>query len=382
MLYVVDLTLNENFFNFQGEPTSDESLKCSHCKKAYKTRRGLQRHTEICTKKKEPIDKGILAQLLSEAVQKVDQDECCPKEIQEDCMKCNISIDHPLVNAEVVAKLFGELCSKLNIDAFYVEYMAKVVHEAHVWLPSLGEASTAVQIAMQFGEKMVHHAHQPAVSEVVETKISMTSKDSHCIAYIGGYVIRNLRRKQFHKIIDDNVKQQYSSLLDACLQKIASSKQDSLVNTLSRGGLVEINDTLTRLFEVAEAYFRTTVSKELEKNKTTNLSGHILNLTSRMEIKAKFHVLIEICDQQITDEISSNFLEDIVHLYFKIRCFSFTKDLLQQMKAKNKITKGKALRKELKKKEMAKEAKKKGNECGSAIAKVTKTRKTKTSKDK
>lgn len=259
-----------SFLHFQEEPTPDHSLKCSICQKSYKTRRGLQRHTEICTKKEDPIDKRILAQLLSEAVQKLSQDECCPQEIQEDAMKCNISIDHPLVNAEVVAKLFAELCRKKNIDTFYVEYMANVVHKASAWLPSLEEA-TAVKISMQFGEKMVHHAHKAAVSKVVDTNRSMTSKETHCIAYIGGYVIRNLRKKLSRKTIDDSVKQQYSSLLDACLQKRVSAKQDSLVNTLTRGGLVEINDTLTRLFEGVEAYFTTSVSKELEK-KNNNLA--------------------------------------------------------------------------------------------------------------
>lgn len=296
-------------------------------------------------------------------------------------MKCNISIDHPLVNAEVLAKLFGELCSKKNIDTFYVEYMANIVHKASEWLPSL-EESTSVQIAMQFGEKMVHHAHKPAVSGVVDTNISMTSKENHCIAYIGGYVIRNLRKKLSRKTIDDSVKQQYSSLLDACLQKQVSAKQDSLINTLTRGGLVDINNSLTRLFEVVEAYFRTSVSKELEKSKTTNLPGHVLQLRNRMDIKNKFHVLIESCDELITNEICCNFLEDIVHLYFKIRCFSFTKDLLQQIKAKNKISKGKALRTELKKKEMAKEVKDKANECSPAVAKAKKRGKTIKSKAK
>ena len=35
-------------------------------------------------KKKGPVDKRILAQLLSEAVEKLSQDECCPQEIQDD----------------------------------------------------------------------------------------------------------------------------------------------------------------------------------------------------------------------------------------------------------------------------------------------------------
>eukprot|EP00794_Sanderia_malayensis_P002323 gene2322-2674_t len=357
--FVSELQLIVNFMDdsilLNDDEDFEKELTTISLEKSYKTRRGLHRHTEICKEKKDPIDKKILAQLLLEAVLKVNQDECCPKEIQEDAMKCNISIDHPLVNAELDAKLFDELCNKKNIDTFYVEYMANIVHKASTWLPSLEEA-TAVQIAMQFGEKMVHHAQKPSILKVVETKRSMTPKENHCITYIGGYVVRNLRKKLSLKKIDDDVKQQYSTLLDACFQKGTSTKQDCLVSTLTRGGLVEINSTLARLFEVVETYFRTSVSKELEQNKTTNLPGHVLLVTNRMDIKDKFHVLIESCDQLITNEISENFLEDIIHLYFKIRCFSFTKDLLQQMRAKSKITKGKALQTELKKKEVKEKA--------------------------
>ncbi len=82
--------------------------------------------------------------------------------------------------------------------------MANIVHKASTWLPSL-EESTAVQIAMQFGEKLVHHAHKPPVSEAVDTHQSMTSKENHCIAYIGGYVIRNLLKNLSRKTIDDSV---------------------------------------------------------------------------------------------------------------------------------------------------------------------------------
>ena len=81
------------------------------------------------------------------------------------------------------------------------------------------------------------------------------------------------RKKLWRKTIDDSAKKQYYSVLDACLQKRVSAEQDSLVSTLTRGGLVEINGTLSRLFEIVEAYFGTTVSKGLEKNKTTNCLG-------------------------------------------------------------------------------------------------------------
>ena len=118
-------------------------------------------------KAKEPIDKWILTQLLLEAVQKVTEDECCPQEIREDAMECDVSIDHALVNAELVVELFNKLCTKKNIDAFYVEFMGSIVPKTSAWFPNL-EDGTAVRIAMQFGEKMVHYAHKPVFLEVTE----------------------------------------------------------------------------------------------------------------------------------------------------------------------------------------------------------------------
>ena len=99
-------------------------------------------------------------------------------------MKCDVSIDHPLVNAERVAKLISKLCTKRNIDTFYVE---SIVPKTNVWFSNLEDA-TAVQTAMQYDENMVYYTHKPVFSEVAETKRVMTSRNIHVIAYIGNYV--------------------------------------------------------------------------------------------------------------------------------------------------------------------------------------------------
>ena len=351
-------------FIFKDEPAPDHSFRCTDCKRVYKTRRGLERHAEICNKKKNPVDQQILVSLLTEALKKVSLDECCPVEMQEDVTKCIISNDQPLVSSKLIVELFSLLCSKLDIETFYVEYIAQVVAKANIWLPDLKEA-TAVQLAMQYGEKMVHHAHTPVVSDdIVVCTTFLTSKESHCITYIGGYVIRNLRQKLTHKKMEDTVKQQYSILLDACLRKLSqksSFNQNDLVNTLTRGGLIEITDILTRIFETVESYFRSHVSKQLEKEKKTNLGEHVFHLKNRMGMKGKFHVIIERCEQDVSDEIASNFLEDILNLYLKIRCFSHSKDLLQHIKAKQKLSRGKAPRKGLKNNEVMQQLNKGAN---------------------
>eukprot|EP00795_Rhopilema_esculentum_P004090 gene4090-20269_t len=125
---IVDFMGDQNYFDdnedfekepavdisLEDEPAPDHSLRCTDFKRVYKTRRGLEKHTEICNKKKNPVDQQIL-----------------------------------------------------------------VVTKANIWLPDLKEA-TAVQLAMQYGEKMVHNAHTPAVSDdIVVCATSLTSKESH-----------------------------------------------------------------------------------------------------------------------------------------------------------------------------------------------------------
>ena len=83
---------------------------------------------------------------------------------------------------------------------------------------------------------------------------------------------------------------------------------------MTRGGFVETNKTLARLFEVLASYFRSSLSKELEMSKTTNMPAQMLHMTNRVDVRDKFHVLIESCEQQLANVICSNFLEDAAQI--------------------------------------------------------------------
>ena len=52
------------------------------------------------------------------------------------------------------------------------------------------------------------------------------------------------------------------------------------------------------------------MSKELEMSKATNIPAQMLHMTNRVDIRDKFHVLIESCEQQLANVICSNYLED------------------------------------------------------------------------
>ena len=83
---------------------------------------------------------------------------------------------------------------------------------------------------------------------------------------------------------------------------------------MTREGFVETNKTLARLFEVLASYFRSSLSKELEMSKTTNMPAQMLHMTNRVDVRDKFHVLIESCEQQLANVVCSNFLEDAAQI--------------------------------------------------------------------
>ena len=83
---------------------------------------------------------------------------------------------------------------------------------------------------------------------------------------------------------------------------------------MTRGGFVETNKTLARLFEALASYFRSSLSKELEMSKTTNMPVQMWHMTNRVDVRDKFQVLIESCEQQLANVICSNFLEDAAQI--------------------------------------------------------------------
>ena len=56
------------------------------------------------------------------------------------------------------------------------------------------------------------------------------------------------------------------------------------------------------------------MSIELEMSKTTNMPTQMLRMTNRVDVRDKFHVLIESCEQQLANVICSNFLEDAAQI--------------------------------------------------------------------
>lgn len=279
-------------------------MNCIHCAKVYKTVRGLTRHIELCKKKKDPIDKTMLLNLLQLSVEKVSQDECCPEKIRADALTCVLTTDHPLLHADLLHKLFCNLSTSLDADMFYREYMAGIVYKAHEWLPKLREV-TATQILLQFGEKMVYHAHKPKVLQDVNNQAPLKLIEIHCIEYIGGYVIRSLRQRVYKKNINRALKDQYSSIIAACLDQMPS-KPDNLVQTVTRGGLFQINNTLMRVFETIEYYFRRNIAGNLKRNKMKSISEHVLPLMEHKQVSAKMHDIIQMFEEDINEEVCGN----------------------------------------------------------------------------
>lgn len=128
--------------------------------------------------------------------------------------------------------------------------------------------------------------------------------------------------------------------------------EDSLVSVLNRGGLWTINENAKNLFILAEKKFKAETKNETRLQKI-NIVPMAFALTKDMNAHSFLNDILDDCpayDAAEHSEEVANILEKLFIMYFRVRCFSLTKDLVVKLKNKNKadLEKKKALRKELK----------------------------------
>ncbi len=106
------------------------------------------------------------------------------------------------------------------------------------------------------------------------------------------------------------------------------------------------NSWIVSIAEVADLLFRKYTDKD---NVTRLLVDTIVNkvITSSL-VKHLWCNIIENCVVETSKECQSLCLENVVKLYVTVRCFSFTKDIVNKYKLSQGTPKKKALRKELK----------------------------------
>ena len=181
----------------------------------------------------------------------------------------------------------------------------------------------------------------------------ITEREMFGMQYLGGYVIQNIFKKvcNLKCKTDLKKKEQIKSLVLACKCEDEINIQDQkLIQILNRGGLWAIKKELQYIFIHTETLFRKTATVKIVN---INIYMIINNLFQNVDVMERINYLSDECPMKLDDSsIKVETFHMIIELYLKVRCHSYAKDIMTEIRIKNKNDKReKGLRKLLKEKD-------------------------------
>ena len=188
------------------------------------------------------------------------------------------------------------------------------------------------------------------------TKLSVDEK--HTVTYICGSILKKLTTKFF------DLKRKTEAEIHPFLQKqidiigeckevvgaVSINRDNKLIDTLSRGGLVYPKKQFVDIFFKVESIFRGCVSKI---SRSINKEEIVAKCFEGSSISDQFFLITE--SVAATDEQKCQLLRSCIDLYIKIRSFGHAKNTIEgYYSATQTEKKQKALRRDIKKKSDAK----------------------------
>ena len=154
------------------------------------------------------------------------------------------------------------------------------------------------------------------------------------LQYLGGYVFRNVHRR-LHKSQTWKTKegQQMLSVIEAAKEASVPSSY-RLVSCLNRGGLWSICTAAQNILARAEMHFKAVANvQSIDHTKISKicLMDH--------EIMANYQSIIEMSSIEVCKDVCKDVLQQIIDLFVRMRCYTYSRDIVQQCKRKQKVSK-------------------------------------------
>ena len=324
-----------------------------HCKKKCKNQGGLKLHMKIHSNDDINSFKIFEMKYIEESIKKA-----CKKILTEELHSEEVlkEINEYLENFSEFKEL-SDLQKKLitltlnDKELFYSRYYVEIVSKSERYLKFKGNTSKVVLMKLADIIQADIVKEQGHIDNEIHTK-NLSEREVAALQYLGGYVISNLSKKIKNcKHYKSDECQQALALLTACKTSNDVDRSLKLVSALNRGWLCIINETIEKIFVIAEKYFHISTLKFGLRH--IDINDIVEKLRSFSYIKDYFSEIKHLSEIPVSEEVSYTTLHNILHLYIKVRSFTFAKDKVEKHKIKNKQNKSKALRKEIKQKSSA-----------------------------
>ena len=139
-------------------------------------------------------------------------------------------------------------------------------------------------------------------------------------AYVCGYVQQSLYRKSKNFKHWNSVRSRELQFLLQSL-KLAETKDDEYIHSLSRGGIWAQNEAVKSIAKMTEIMFR----QHLKSQKAAHLSVPTVKIVDQVlatpDVKSLCESIIADLDSQVFNECSKLALENCIKLYVQVRSF-------------------------------------------------------------
>ena len=344
-----------------SEISSDEDrtggLKCKHCEKVCKSKRGLSRHTnakhshqngapcntsvspdflvvsavdEVSLKKLHPLQLKVFVKHCAE---KLTADLCYPEQTRK-----LFSTDNFSFSTDEAHKLWCKLRPVIDVfngdaEKFYSECYALFVDNL---LPGKLETRFTNSLLAEVANLVLMHLFGSKFESSGESAkaFSIPEKEMKSLQYLAGYILHKLHSKfRFtKKYYDISFNKECVMILRT--YKVEEDNTQILVNVRDRGGLWMANKRIQEVFLQCKLLFRT---KTVNFTTSLDCKDLVNDIMKNSSVLSNLNCICYGIDPKVTKEISLNLLEDMLSLFVKVNTFSYAKDIREKHKAAKKM---------------------------------------------
>lgn len=297
----------------------------------------------------ENLSPSQLEDMVTEIFDNLSKDECYLAEMQRTFKTAKVHITNCDELYKECVECLAFMLKKNDAEKFYEKYYSSLPLKAKSLLHACLPAKYSTIVVVLLADKLLASSKLSGSQHAINTPVSLKDPERGPLNYLGGYLLCNLYRKckkqSSKKTHLNEEKEELMALLESLHVNEPIGKDSAFISVKDRGGLWYPKEYLTDILVTTELHFCT---------QTGNGVGHKIcvdkivdNLLKLPVLRSKWNMLVEECDNKITERRSKIFLHQILMLYIKIRSFSYAKDVVQKYKLNQKAIQKKALQKEI-----------------------------------
>ena len=227
-----------------------------------------------------------------------------------------------------------------DAEKFYSGFFSLLVVNI---LPSKFEESFVTNTLMaEVGNLLLSQLSCGRNKDTIKEPKSLSEKEKKSLQYLSGFVLHKL----YSKFLFSNkcrTHQQNISILQAC--RVENDETQTLCNARDRGGLWKVNKKSEQVFLRSELLFRARTTSFTSAIACENLVEEILKDSS---VLSSYHDIFLCANVEVSKEFGLDLLEQMMTMYFRVRTFSFAKDIREKHKISKRSGEKRSLRTEIK----------------------------------